>query len=116
MATVVDHDIENRRSFPDVRPKRSAGLVTDKNLCPLVLVSATCFVGIDTVNTGALDKIVRPHPQTAAAVNSLLQHMDLSSYKLAEISVVNVKTVLPLPYPGPFCVRSKNAASRFDAG
>jgi hypothetical protein len=73
------------------------GLVTDENLCPLVFKGPTRLMDIHAVDFSVLSKILFPHQKTAAAINTDLEYVDLSTDESAKVSLMDVEIVSPLP-------------------
>src|ERR1700704_730528 len=103
--SIVDDDIDKGCGLLHVRPERPIGLVTDENLCPLVFKGATRLMDIPPVDFSVLSKILFPHQKTAAAVNTDLQHVDLSTDESVKVSLIDIEIVSPLPNSRSFLVR-----------
>ena len=73
------------------------GLVTDENLYPLVFKGPTRLMDIHAVDFSVLSKILFPHQKTAAAINTDLEYVDLSTDESAKVSLMDVEIVSPLP-------------------
>jgi hypothetical protein len=52
---------------------------------------------IHPVDFSVLSKILFPHQKTAAAINTDLEYVDLSTDESAKVSLMDVEIVSPLP-------------------
>ena len=99
MATIVDHDIQRWNFLFEPFPKTPIALIANEYPDGVAFIGSTRRLDIDPVDPATRSEIILPHFQAAATVDSYLQNVDFTIPKAAEMSVVNIKVVDPLPDP-----------------
>jgi hypothetical protein len=97
VSAVIDDKIKERHFPPKLAPEISIGLIADKHFDQVVLVGLACWFDVNAINVSFGAKIVAPHFKAAAAVNANFKHVGFATSETAEVSMVDVKIVIPLP-------------------
>jgi hypothetical protein len=100
MPSVIDEDIQLWQLFFDMSPKHRIRLISDEYFSTVIPIGLAGRFNVDAINTASGPEIILPHPETSSAVDTDLHDMDFFADKLAEVSVINLKVVHPLPDPG----------------
>src|ERR1700739_4177523 len=99
MPAIVDDDIQRRDLLLKLIPEISVGLIADKNSYILSLILFAGRFDIYAENLAPLAEIITPHVEAAAAVYSDFENAHFAPPEAAQMVVVDVKIMIPFPYP-----------------
>jgi hypothetical protein len=97
MPPIVHQNINCRDLLPKSAPEVAIGLITNEDLGSVSLVELASWLNVNPVNSASRPKIVRPHVEAAAAVDSHLHNVDLAANELFEVAMVDFKVMVPFP-------------------
>jgi hypothetical protein len=97
MSAVIDDKIKDRHFRSKPAPEFSIGLIADEHFDHAALVALARLLDVNAINVCFGAKIVAPHFEAAAAVYANFKHVGFAISETAEVSMVDVKIVIPLP-------------------
>ena len=107
MPTIVNHDVNLRCGLAKPSPELSAFLIADEHVYSLILVRFACVFDVDPEDLASFAEVLKPHGKASTAVDAYLQQINGRAPKLAEVAVIRVKIVSPLPNPWTLMVFGK---------
>lgn len=112
VAAVVDDDINSGNLLLEASPELPVALIANEYLYGVAFIIFAGWFNINAEDLAARPEIIPPHFQAAAAINPDLQDADGFAFKPAEMPVINVEVMVPLPYPQAIFVRRKISSQR----
>src|SRR5215472_14110247 len=98
MTAVIDHYIQGRRRGLETLPEVAIGLISYGNGNRARLICFALRLNIDTIYVRLWAKVVLPHLEAAAAIDSNLQNIYLASPETIEVTIIDFEVVTPLEY------------------
>jgi hypothetical protein len=99
MSAIIDYDVEWRNLFFESRPEIAVGLISNIHFDAIAFIVFARRFDVDAVNSALSPEILSPHIEAPAAVDPDLENPDFTAPESAQMSIVDVKIVLPFPYP-----------------
>src|SRR5215470_7541890 len=101
MTAVIDNYIQGRRRGLETLPEVAVGLISYGNGNRARLICFAVRPNIDTIYVRLCAKVVPPHLQAAAAIDSDLQNVHFASPKTVEMTIIDFEVVTPLEDAAP---------------
>src|ERR1700687_3264094 len=102
MTAIVNDYIEGWYFFPEALPEIPVGLVTNEHAHRLCFIRLATRFNIDAIYFTARPEITLPHLQTATAVNSNLQDVNLMPTESRKVSIIILEIMIEFPDSPPF--------------
>ena len=101
MTAIIHNDVYAGSLCFELVPEVSVGLIADEHPDVIAFIRLARRFDVYAIDVATRAEIRFPHIQAATAVNADFQNVDFAPHERAEMAVVNVEVVLPLPDAGP---------------
>ena len=112
MSAVINQNINRTNLISKVTPKGAVCLIAYEDSRLRVFIGFASRLNVDAINMASRPKILFPHVETSAAIYTYFDNVHFPAHELAEVAMIDLKVVGPLPDASARLMRIKIFAQR----